>query len=179
MLYVRHGKKSYSNRKSSVYSLDPNLTNDGKKQAHHKFKYLLKKFGCPDLIITSPYLRTRETADIAQFTIFELTDIFVPILYDSAIGEYLGNQKNVSLDTEVRPETLIHNPIPPETWEDFICRVKSHVYKTDNADGDNLYIWYVTHGLVIQKICSTYGVDIPYPSELSGVFINNRQIQVT
>ena len=96
MLYIRHGQKSYSNGKSTIYSLDPDLTENGRLQAYNKFKYLLNNFGIPKIIISSPYLRTRETAEIAKTVILEQTNIEIPIIYDSSIGEYLGNQTNVS-----------------------------------------------------------------------------------
>jgi len=173
MLYIRHGQKSYSNRRSLIYSLDPELTQIGRIEAKDRFKYLLNKFGIPNLIITSPYLRTRETAQIAKNIIFKETGIDVPITHDSSIGEYLGNQHNVLLNSEVRPETLKYNPVPPETWDEFIKRVENHLINKQFSG------WYITHGLFIQKISSFLGFEIPYPKELSGIYVNNKEIKIT
>ena len=172
MLYIRHGQKSYCNGKSLNYSLDPDLTEFGRLNAKNRFEYLLNKFGIPDVIITSPYLRTRETAQIAQNVILEQTGQFIPIMYDPLIGEYLGNQKNVPFVNGLRPETLQYNPVPHETWDQFSQRVEDHVVS------DKLSGWYVTHGLFIQKISSKYGFNIPYPKELTGIYIDNNHIEV-
>ena len=127
MLYVRHSKKSYKNGASKRFPLDPPLTDDGWRLAESRFRELVDRYGPPELIISSPYLRTRETAKIAQQAVLESTGTHVEINYDPAIGEYLGNQTSISLEDGVTPETLALNPIPHETLNQYRYRVGQHV----------------------------------------------------
>lgn len=174
MIYIRHGEKKYSNRKSKTYPLDPELTEIGKKQVENKLIMLLDKYGIPEKILTSPFLRTRETASIAQLMILKEKKVFVPIVVEPQIGEYLGNQKNVCLLNEVRPDTYLYRPIASETLTKFSERVGTHV-ETTMSENDGM-IWHVTHGLFIQKVCKFYNVKIKYPKECSGVYINDTEI---
>ena len=127
MLYVRHSEKSYKNGASERFPLDPNLTVYGRKLAQSRFEELVESYGPPELIISSPYLRTRETAEIAQQVILEATGTHVDIHYDPFIGEYLGNQKSISLEEGVTPETLALDPVHHETLEQYRSRVRQHV----------------------------------------------------
>jgi broad specificity phosphatase PhoE len=202
MLYIRHAQKSYSNRKYpskyvdnnknmssetsekyqnklvklledyTKYPLDPDITEEGCHHAIVRFSYLLEKFGIPDVIVSSPFLRTRHTAHVAKDIIFAQTGVAVPIICDSLVGEYLGHHKNVDMSKEVTTETLMFNPFPPETWDEFNNRIKSYT-RENKIKG-----WCITHGLVIQKISESYGANIRYPRELSGVYITNDSVNV-
>ena len=166
MLYIRHGEKSYKNGDSDNYPLDPDLTETGKHQAKIFFRSLLDNYNIPPKIISSPYLRARETAQIAQDVILENTGIKIPILYDPNIGEYLGHQKNICLEDGLHPETLLLNPIPHETFEQYRRRVLKHVSYAENA-------WYISHGMVIKSVAHFKGYDIDYPDPLGSILINN------
>lgn len=56
VIYVRHGHD-----RESDFLFDEKLTHYGKKAARKKAKYLIKKYGIPDVILSSPYSRTRST----------------------------------------------------------------------------------------------------------------------
>lgn len=167
-LYIRHGEKSYSNGNYDEFSLDPGLTENGKFQAKDRFKQLLNLYGIPATIVSSPYLRARETAQIAHDVIFEETGIFIQIIYDPIIGEYLGNQKLRYNSKSLHNDTLIHNPIPPENWNVFVRRVNKH-YKSHPHSG-----WYITHGVFIQQFAKLHNITMKRPSELNGILITNQ-----
>lgn len=166
MLYIRHGEKEYKNGGNLKFSLDPDLTEKGIIDSTEKFIYLASKYGAPDLIISSPYLRTRKTSSIAKAMILEITGINVEIKYDRILGECLKNQVGKDLTICLRPETLIHNPIPPENDRQYHGRMCAHVR---NARSN---IWYVTHGYNITKIALIKKQKIKYPDELCGIYID-------
>lgn len=170
MLYIRHAQKAYNNGASEQFSLDPQLTEAGREASKAKFNYLVEHYGIPKKIICSPYLRARETAQIASEVILDLTGTKIEISCDPLIGEYLGHHKNKDINTCLHEETLIHNPIPQEHWKQYSSRVGKHV----RAAKPN--IWYITHGLVIQSIAFFNGTKIPYPSELEGIRIEGNNI---
>lgn len=172
MLYIRHAEKSYSNGKSEDFPLDPNLTLEGKKKAQVRFRELLRNYGIPAQIISSPYFRARETAQIAHNIILEETGKSIEISYDRNIGEYLGHQKHMNIINALRPDTLELNPIPPETWKQYSYRVLKHTQLPHkNA-------WYISHGIVIQSIAFFNKNKISYPSELEGIWLENNTVSL-
>lgn len=174
MLYIRHAEKAYSNGKSLEFSLDPPLTNKGRESAKVRFQELLAQFGAPSIIISSPYLRTRETAEIAQEVINETTSLTISIEYNPKIGEYLGNHTNKTISKCLRPETLIHKPIYPENWNQYKARVRSFERTLKSPFGK---IWYITHGLIIKDIGYFHGHQVDYPKELTGICIDDTGIK--
>ncbi len=167
MLYIRHAEKEYKNGKNEEFSLDPDITEKGKIESLNKFKLLVDKYGVPEKIITSPYLRTRTTAEIAQSVIFEQKNIHVKIEYDNQLGECLKNQRDKDLNICLRPETLIHNPIPSENLNEYNNRIYNHTKKAQYNT------WYITHGFNISTIASIKKIKIKYPDELCGIMIDN------
>ena len=177
MLYIRHSEKLYKNGENTEYQLDPGLTENGKVNAMIKFTKLLK-YGIPSIIYCSPYLRTRETAIIAQYVVSNNTGLNVQIIVDNLLSEYLGNQKNVNFKKDVHKETLQYNPLPSETWKEYINRIKQYIKLNNQKQNDNKIRWYISHGLVIQSIAFLYGNKIKYPSTLCGFIKVNDNIEV-
>lgn len=169
-LYIRHADKQYKNGKNEEYSLDPDITEEGKIAAINKFNSLIDKYGIPEKIITSPYLRTRTTAEIARSVIFEKTNLYIEIYYDNKLGECLKNQVGKDLNICLRPETLIHDPIPPETLKEYNDRIYKHA-KTMTSN-----TWYITHGFNIYTVASIKKYKIKHPNELCGIAIDNDKI---
>jgi broad specificity phosphatase PhoE len=172
MLFIRHGEKEYRNGHSSEFPLDPGLTEEGKKAAYDKFYKLCDLLGPPNRIVCSPYLRTRETAEIAR----EAVNAWKQdkgknwardpeIIHERRIGEFLGNHMNCVMGRDVRPMTLLHDPVPPETLTSFRRRVSEFYY---NHHGPG---WYVTHGILIQTIAYYNNYSLEHPEPLGGVYI--------
>jgi hypothetical protein len=167
MLYIRHAEKQYKNGKNKKYSLDPDITEKGKIEALNKFKLLLDQYGVPERIITSPYLRTRSTAEIASLLIFEQMHINIEIEYDNQLGECLQHQSDKDLNICLRPETLIHNPISDKKLKKYKNRINNHTKKSQYNT------WYITHGFNIFTIASIKGYNIKHPRELCGIAIDS------
>ena len=165
MLYIRHSEKMYRNGNSVRYPLDPGLTSKGRDMAEDKFELLVCKYGVPSRIIASPYLRTRETAMIAQNKIFQITGRQVEIFCASELGEYLGYRKSKTRTSDFTPDTNAYNPITLESWREYNVRLRRHIL---NALPDT---WYITHGVFVQTISKMYGWKIKYPSELEGILV--------
>lgn len=167
-LYIRHGEKLYNNGDSIIFCLDPGLTEKGKKEALDEFSLIIQDFEIPEKIISSPYLRTRQTAEIAQDVIFNKTGKVVPIFIDVMVGEYLGHQRGKDLNECLRKETLQFNPIPQESWNEFAGRLRVHCGVKSEADN----VWYITHGLVIKMIAYFNGEKLDRPQPLEGICLS-------
>lgn len=181
VIYIRHSKKAHKNGKlpddttqdKPYYSLDPDLTEEGEILAREKFFQLFENEFIPNKIITSPYLRTRRTAKIAQDVIYELTRELVEITIDRELSEFLNKQRNYKINNTVfHPETHSHKPINPE----YMSVYKKRINKQFKLSQPN--ILYVTHGLNIQTISTSIGQKIEYPNEVCGIKITNNKISV-
>lgn len=173
-IYIRHAEKMYENGKADSYWLDPHLTENGIESAHQRFIYLLRDNPVPDLIICSPYLRTRQTAKIAQDVIFFKTKILIEISYDGELSEFLNCHKYKNLDGAHYPKTLKENPSTPETKYKFKKRVHQQFQSSLPR------VWYITHGTNIQTIANYLKQPIKYPDLLGAIKIDqdNNVIQI-
>lgn len=166
-VFLRHGEKEYGNKSSGPYRLDAGLTNDGKTFVVDKTKMLIPTYGVPRLIMTSPYLRTRETANIVQSTILEETGQEIPIETDVNLGECLCHQEGKDMTNAWRPETLVHNPITNESWNQYRKRIRAVDSTKDPS------VWYITHGLNICNISKSYDTKKYYPRPFHGIIVED------
>ena len=153
-IYIRHADKAYKNMESELFKHDPGITQVGVERARNVALRLIKEYGKPTKIVSSPFRRARETAMIMNMT---LENPFEEIFIDPNLSEYLGNHNNVPLD--VTNATKIHNPPHPETFEDMKKRVKKHVEKMRKKQNkyskNKEIIWFITHGLILKQICNS------------------------
>ena len=170
LLYIRHGKKVYGNKTKCDFPLDSPLSESGGIEAYQKFEELLQTAFIPDMIICSPFLRTRQTASIAQDVIKEHTGQEIEIYCDPNIGEYLGNVKHIKLSENVYPETYEFRPLENKSFEEFNRNINTHL----NEQYSN--VWYITHGLVIKTIAEKLGYTIDHPDEVSGFILDDQFI---
>lgn len=175
-IYIRHAHKSYKNgqplvEKSKVrtnreqrfsYAHDPPLTREGRKAAAKLAEELLSKYPTPAHIITSPYLRARETAAImAGVIVKKYSPTTIQISCQAELSEYLGNHNRESLD--VAPSTAKHSPPHPETFFQFRARIAEHYKSWLEADEETDVTWIITHGIVINELLHTHYHKRPIP----------------
>lgn len=156
-IYIRHAQKAYRNGKpfpnsgeefKRYYAHDPPLTQEGRKEAEKVAEKLLRLYPVPTHIITSPYLRARETAAIMAGVIVKRNSpATIEILCQSDISEYLGNHCNQAID--VNPSTAKHKPPHPESYYSFRDRIQEHYQGWEKAE---TVTWIITHGIVINEI---------------------------
>lgn len=170
MIYIRHSEKQYKNGRSKTFPLDPALTQNGEDLARIRFRQLLESNPSPSYIVCSPYLRTRQTALIAQDIIMEQCKILIEIEYDDQLSEFLNIDKQYNLKDAFHTETI--NPILPETKLKF----KKRVQKQFDASKNN--VWYITHGYNISTIANYLQQPISYPKELGAIKINHGLITI-
>ena len=173
-IYIRHAHKAYKNGRPLAqkgntvpskdqrysYAHDPPLTREGKKAASELAEELLKKYPVPTQIITSPYLRARETAAIMVGVIVKkYSPSSIQILCQTEISEYLGNHSKYPLD--VTPATERHNPPHPESFYRFRERIEHHYNRWQPSED---VTWVITHGIIINEILCPFHPkqQIPY-----------------
>ena len=152
-IYIRHSDKEYSNGENEIYKHDPGLSDIGLENIKKQIKFLFLK---PDKIFCSPYLRTRQTAELIKTEFLNIfPNLEIPIIIDTTISEYLGNHVSAAID--VRESTAIYNPPHPETIYEFDNRIYKHYDNHLEYDNSDQVILYVTHGIVLKKILKYMG----------------------
>ena len=178
LLWIRHGEKKFRNGKGlpGYFEHDPPLKNNCDPKINIVGHSIFVRFGVPDKIICSPFLRTRETAENLQVFFSEHYDKNVNISIDTNIGEFLGWIKPPGLKAHVSDETLKYvNPILGiEKVKDVEERSKIHV---DNIDKSNNTL-IVTHGIVIEFIHKHLtGRKLNKVKELSGIRLSGKKVE--
>jgi broad specificity phosphatase PhoE len=205
-IYIRHAPKEYSNGHAPPGrpQHDPSISKRSFQDCEELGNILIENYGLPSMIITSPYLRTRQTAAKLSCAIPESMKCDDKNLFiDTNIAEYLGNQRgqvDVNDDTfyySLKPTTDGEEEFPLRTGEtkpELNERILNHLQmmqilhkegKENNRVIPETYkiIWIITHGLVISTIYdilrksnfSGCSKDEFYPAELSGIAITIKE----
>jgi broad specificity phosphatase PhoE len=151
-IYIRHSDKLYKNGDRGH---DPPLTTKGRAKVEPLGRALVERYGVPLIIISSPFLRCRETSELLHRAIYEKTGKRVGIKCDREISEYLGNHADKPL--MVNEITQLYNPPHPETFYDMEDRVHKHNDKMRDLDHDPRPVWIVTHGLIMNRLIAFMG----------------------
>lgn len=177
LIWIRHGEKRFRNGRGEpgYYRHDPPLKyyNDPKIQIVGHSIFI--RFGIPNKIVCSPFLRTRETAERLKKFFLDNYDKNIDISVDTNIGEFLGWIKPPGLKAHVTKETskYIEPILGIEKVKDVEERSKVHV---DNIDKTN-NILIVTHGIVIEYIHKHLtGRKINKIKELSGISLTGEKV---
>lgn len=176
--WIRHGEKLYKNGNApeGCYGYDPPLKSSVYSEFGNLCSVIKNRYGIPKKIITSPFLRTRQTAfSIAnQFLIEE--NIKIPISVDTDITEFLGwrTPTGGKADVDSTTKFFIEPVLGVEKIRDVKQRVEKHLANISNETEDVLV---VTHGIIIQFIHRhLMNKKIAYVKELSGINISNNKV---
>lgn len=130
---MRHGIREPGVDSSLLYfnreNLDescPEIWNTIHRLKHHHIKK----------IVVSPYLRTRQTAEVFQYGYYKFTNRPLPIEIDTRIGEYVLPNPYVSkvcLDSKTVEYYNGRCPIYRESSESLLCRVRDFVKSLEPA----------------------------------------------
>lgn len=155
VIFIRHADKGI------ITDDDPLLPGQESKVKHWS-NQLVSIYGEPDYIMCSPYLRTRQTA--------ELLSNNHHIHIDPILSEY---QKASGGPYYIRTDTLAYNPPIGDTKETIFERVKlAH----DKYIGKNL--WLICHGCFHSNLSKLYGCDSRKVPTLSAAVLFNNKLTI-
>lgn len=160
---MRHGEKCYDNGKNYYQELDSPIKPNQVEIITQTLIEAKSRGVSPDKIICSPFLRTRQTAQIVSNFYGN-----IEIEIETRIGEYLGNQRQGKYKYPFAYETHCYFPF----WEINIESYKTRINSFWERRPKTCKIMYVTHGLGVKTILSNYNVDY-YPDEGHGVSFQN------
>lgn len=161
IIYIRH-----THDKLSKYKHDNNITKYGKRQAIKMAKKLIKLYGIPKIIYSSPFQRCIETSRRMLYQI-QKRDDETRLIYDSKLSRYFT--KLEKLNPSVNPKTLKFNIPIYETKTEFHKRLDKHVKQI--RKNKNTVIWCITHAYVYKQIAKRLHVKVPNRIEFLDYFV--------
>lgn len=141
-----------------IHRHDNELTRKGKRRAAIKGRYLVKRYGEPDIILCSPMHRTRHTVKYMCKSLKSQPEVIV----DVRLSRYFGSSNKYEASLF---ETTKKYKVPiSETRKEFNNRCDSFVdYILQNREKfANMNVWIVTHTLVIDRMFRRTGKKAGY-----------------
>lgn len=152
-IYFRHSHRINLN-------LDPPIKPSSLEEAKTVGRKISSLYGIPNSIVSSPYLRTRQTAQI-------FSQLFNPppkIWVDPRLSEKLNIRKRTGLGPpgNLDPTTAIYQGLPKlgETNSELKTRISEHLASYSSISEET---WFVAHGYVLEALVEMYGAKVPFP----------------
>ena len=174
LIFIRHAQKKYRNNKGppNLPRHDPPIINSMEKVIIDKVRKYFDTYGKPDKIICSPFLRTRQTANVIN----SILDKKIPIIIEKKTEEFLGFQKPKASNADLDSETLKYTQ--PKLGLENIYQLEKRAvnfFQEIKDDPENIII--VTHGFFITRLAKYLNLHISYIDELEGIIIKNDIIE--
>ncbi len=156
IIVVRHGETEANRLRRFAESNDIPLTQTGREQARELARRLAGEFR-PDLLLSSKYLRARETSEIIG-NFLSLEPVILPGIHERDFGRLKGHPYErmgewMLADSMYDPaRQWLWTPPEGESLEDVRARAIRALETARNWDAREIVI--VCHGAVIQAICA-------------------------
>lgn len=183
IILLRHAN---DNEEEATHMNDAHITKSGKRKAKKKAKYLVKKYGFPERILCSPYVRARETLKVFCKYLKKLD----PDKYrsmekriDRRLSRFFTptQQKN----PEIRDDTQRFRPPIYEDIPKMMVRLQDHVkscLKKGYLNNAKQNTWCISHGLAIKKLMLSLGnhapESVPFLEHYPLLYSNKKIIHV-
>jgi len=176
LMFIRHSYKKYKNNKGPIGCPlhDPPIKEGFNRTIISKNLNYFKTYGEPNKIITSPFLRARQTTKIISYILPPETEITI----DKDLEEYLGFQKPIGGKADLDDETLKYTQplLGVENFEKLKIRSLNYYKKINKDNKDNILI--VTHGIFIFQLAVQLGLKLNNIKELEGIIIKDGKIKL-
>jgi broad specificity phosphatase PhoE len=158
---IRHAPKAWDNGRgppadwsSAGASHDPPLAPEGQRKATLLGERLVAQEDEPAIVLCSPFLRCRETAELmAGQLVSEQQPMVCPLLREY-LGNWAGRESEIDL-TLGTVHSLGCADLVVESWAEFANRTDNAAaylaFLLDNFAGGHS-IWAVTHGTVMRRV---------------------------
>lgn len=155
--FVRHGETEL-NAQNIRQGSEGSLSEKGRAQVMETAKKFPKSKGKPEIIIASPYVRTRETASIIAKELnieVEYSELLVERRNPSQIVGHKGEERDVRLivdriDKSYHDDNLRYSD--EENFTDLLERAKKLLHFIESRDEERIIM--VTHGIFLKMVAS-------------------------
>jgi len=153
MLIIRHANDEQIPKK---YRHDKEITREGKETAKKLAKFLIHKYGYPDVIYCGPMRRTEQTMNRMK----KYVGNNVKIVIDNRLSRYFNSRE------KRRPSifTVTHRRNIPinETKRGFKKRCDSFLrYIKSKNQKKKKNVWIISHAMVLKRISKKLRIRIP------------------
>ena len=156
LVYIRHSKDRHD---KEDHLQDPKLTYEGKLMAKEKGDKLIDKYGVPDIVYCSPFLRTRQTLKYLLKNTPDRKKKNIRIIYDSRASRHFSKEERENIDVA---RSTMKRAIPIfETSEDVNERLYSLMGELNILAQQGQVIWCITHTSVYKKLAYFYQANLP------------------
>tara|TARA_R110000824_G_scaffold124820_4_gene283631 strand:+ start:56 stop:604 length:549 start_codon:yes stop_codon:yes gene_type:complete len=176
-IFIRHGKKLFDNGKpiDGKPAHDPPLLKDQEDELEKKITDLTSKYGEPDSIISSPFLRTRQTSTIiSNFLKYK------SVKYEIRVKEFLGWQKpagSPAILDDITKAYMGGDLLGMEQPINVENRVEDFINEFESDDTKDKIYYVVTHGIVISKACKIKGRNKSHFDNFCGAYIDGDIVE--
>lgn len=170
IIYMRHATDDEANASKAH---DAHLTEKGHRRSYEIVPSLISKYGYPDQIICSPYIRVKETIHEFRKALRKIDpQAFKKIKFkaDRKLSRFFTREQQKKPD--IRKDTKKYNVPIYETIEDFDIRIREHIMemrRKNNYKNDEV-IWIVSHGLWLKHCMRQLNVTCPESVKFLQVF---------
>lgn len=176
-IWIRHAEKKFSNGwgTNTDHQHDPGIVEDV-APINNLVDSLVDRYGMPDKIVCSPFLRTRQTSVAIRNRLAQRYNKQVRMIINNDVKEYLGFCKtNSYADLDPETEGYLGGKVRTrESLESLQDRVNAHLHRIMNYETN---VWVITHGIVISHIYKALYEEVPErPKPLNYVVFKNNQI---
>lgn len=162
IVFIRHSDKAYRNGKADTYSHDPPLTRGGADRCNKELSNILK-YGEPDIVFVSPFLRCRQTAAHLIKSLKSQPELYV----DVRVSEYLYHHDSSKIS--LHEDTESFNPPIDKSYSELEDRVYDFFNSIRNKYKDKV-VWVITHGIIMRMVytkCFDSELKVPYLGHFS------------
>lgn len=150
IIFLRHANDD----ESATFKHDHHITEKGHKHAQQVTKKLVEKYGSPDLIMSSPMHRGKETVD----AMLEVLSNKPKVVYDKDLSRYFNSLEQAH--PEVCTCTLKEKIPIYESREEFKKRCAKVLKKTKKIPKDKV-VFVITHYLIMKFVADHYDITLP------------------
>lgn len=174
-IFLRHSEKEYKNNRGPEGKPrhDPPIKEGFENLIIYKSKKNFLKYGYPQKIISSPFLRTRQTSEIIKNYITKMGKETEYII-DKDVEEYLGFQKpyNGKADLDIETSKYTQPLLGVENFQSLKFRaVKFYEDLLKKRAGSEGTILIITHGIFISKLATHLNLKHDSIKELEGIVV--------
>lgn len=159
LIYIRHCADH--SEKSSTFVHDAKINQKGRRECQKVTLELIDRFGIPKVIVTSPFLRARQTTKIMKSVIRKSKGVKVKVIVDKTLGRFFTSDQRI--EPQIRPETTAYGPIVDKCNHELKRRIRKHLKKVISKGYHQKpeVIWCISHGVIIKKLVEAIGQKAP------------------
>ena len=177
LIFLRHSQKEYKNNRGPAGKPkhDPPIKEGFENLIIYKSKKIFSKYGYPEKIVSSPFLRTRQTSEIIK-NYLSNEGKNIEYIIDKNAEEYLGFQKPYNGDADLDSETSKYTQVKLGVENFETLKIRAVNFYEDLSKERTILI--ITHGIFISKLAQHLNLKHHSIKELEGIVVRDGKAEL-